>query len=307
MRDYALLHKEMNGEDIYIRKSEVMCVYKRYGDTILFLTNGGEAAVKESLEEVVKLLDGGAGFLTEADVKCKEDDDDEPVELDEDDAPIEIMDDGYEGDDDEPKPVTDGGRNLIRDTSPIEVSDVTRVNDLSDYTVEQLYRKWGDQLPERHRQILASRYGFDGGEKTVYSKLAEIYGVGTERVRQIVLKCLRRMTGMEVREQYERKEKEKAEALMAAVDNGEFTWYDYPVGEALELTVRSSNCLKNAGVKTVAELCQRTEDDLWKVRNMGRHSLSEIKDKLKACGLRLGMTDEEIRQAKVVYLPGLSY
>lgn len=306
MRDYVLLHKEMNGEDIYIRKSEVMCVYKRYGDTILLLTNSGEAAVKESLEEAVKLLDGGAGFLTEADVKCKEDDDGAPVEVDDDDAPIEIMDDSNEDDDYEPKPITDGSHNLIRDTTPIKISDVTRVNDLSDYVVKQLYEKWGDQLPERHRQILATRYGFEGGEKIVYTKLAEIYGVHTERVRQIVLYCLRRMRGMEVNEQHIREEKEKAEAFMTAVDNGEVNWYDYPVGEAFELTVRSSNCLKNAGVKTVADLCKKTEDDLWKSRNMGRHSLSEIKDKLRVCGLRLGMTDEEIKQAKVVYLPGLS-
>ena len=307
MRDYALLHKEMNGEDIYIRKSEVMCVYKRYGDTILFLTNGGEAAVKETVEEAVKLLDGGAGFLTEADVKCKEDDDDEPVEVDDDYAPIEIMDDSNEDDDYEPKPITDGSHNLIRDTTPIKISEVTRVNDLSDYVVKQLYEKWGDQLPERHRKILATRYGFEDGEKTVYTKLAEIYGIHTERARQIVLKCLRRMKGMEVNEQHIREEKEKAEAFMTAVDNGEVTWYDYPVSEAFELTVRTSNCLKNAGVKTVAELCKKTEDDLWKVRNIGRHSLSEIKDKLRVCDLRLGMTDEEIRQAKVVYLPGLSY
>ncbi len=65
---------------------------------------------------------------------------------------------------------------------------------------------------------------------------------------------------------------------------------DTPV-EELELTVRSSNCLKNAGIKTIGDLAKKTEEEITKTRNFGKKSLSEIKDKLREWGLTLGMTD----------------
>ncbi len=57
--------------------------------------------------------------------------------------------------------------------------------------------------------------------------------------------------------------------------------------EELELSVRSSNCLKRAGINTVEELVDKTEDDLMKVRNLGKKSLLEIKDKLDELDLDL--------------------
>ena len=57
--------------------------------------------------------------------------------------------------------------------------------------------------------------------------------------------------------------------------------------EELELSVRSSNCLKRAGINTVEELIDKTEDDLMKVRNLGKKSLQEIKDKLEELDLEL--------------------
>lgn len=57
--------------------------------------------------------------------------------------------------------------------------------------------------------------------------------------------------------------------------------------EELELSVRSSNCLKRAGINTVGELIDKTEDDLMKVRNLGKKSLQEIKDKLEEMELSL--------------------
>ncbi len=65
---------------------------------------------------------------------------------------------------------------------------------------------------------------------------------------------------------------------------------DTPV-EELELSVRSSNCLKNANIKTIGDLTRRTEDDIAKTRNFGKKSLQEIKEKLKEWNLSLGMTD----------------
>jgi DNA-directed RNA polymerase subunit alpha len=65
---------------------------------------------------------------------------------------------------------------------------------------------------------------------------------------------------------------------------------DTPV-EELELSVRSSNCLKNANIRTIGDLTTRTEDDIAKTRNFGKKSLQEIKEKLAEWGLALGMTD----------------
>jgi len=63
-----------------------------------------------------------------------------------------------------------------------------------------------------------------------------------------------------------------------------------PVDE-LELSVRSSNCLKNANIKTIGDLTSKTEDEIAKTRNFGKKSLQEIKEKLKEWNLSLGMTD----------------
>jgi DNA-directed RNA polymerase subunit alpha len=65
---------------------------------------------------------------------------------------------------------------------------------------------------------------------------------------------------------------------------------DTPV-EELELSVRSSNCLKNANIRTIGELTRKTEDDIAKTRNFGKKSLTEIKEKLLEWNLNLGMTD----------------
>lgn len=61
--------------------------------------------------------------------------------------------------------------------------------------------------------------------------------------------------------------------------------------EELELSVRSSNCLKNANIHTIGELTKKSEDDITKTRNFGKKSLEEIKAKLEERGLSLGMTD----------------
>ena len=64
--------------------------------------------------------------------------------------------------------------------------------------------------------------------------------------------------------------------------------------EELELTVRSSNCLKNANIKTIGDLTKKTEEEIAKTRNFGKKSLSEIKEKLKEWNLSLGMTDYSV-------------
>ena len=59
--------------------------------------------------------------------------------------------------------------------------------------------------------------------------------------------------------------------------------------EDLELSVRSANCLKNAGINTIGELVQKTEAEMLKTKNFGRKSLSEIKDILNEYSLVFGM------------------
>jgi DNA-directed RNA polymerase subunit alpha len=61
--------------------------------------------------------------------------------------------------------------------------------------------------------------------------------------------------------------------------------------EELELSVRSSNCLKNANIKTIGELTRKTRDDIAKTRNFGKKSLQEIEKKLEEWNLSLGITD----------------
>jgi DNA-directed RNA polymerase subunit alpha len=57
--------------------------------------------------------------------------------------------------------------------------------------------------------------------------------------------------------------------------------------EELDLSVRSYNCLKRAGINTVQELITKTEEDMMKVRNLGRKSLEEVQEKLEELGLGL--------------------
>ena len=62
--------------------------------------------------------------------------------------------------------------------------------------------------------------------------------------------------------------------------------------DELELSVRSYNCLKRAGINTVEELTNKTSEDMMKVRNLGRKSLEEVLAKLKELGLQLNVGDE---------------
>lgn len=77
----------------------------------------------------------------------------------------------------------------------------------------------------------------------------------------------------------EKEDNEKEKVLEMSIDE-------------LELSVRSYNCLKRAGINTVEELCNKTSDDMMKVRNLGRKSLEEVLAKLKELGLQLQPAEE---------------
>jgi DNA-directed RNA polymerase subunit alpha len=72
---------------------------------------------------------------------------------------------------------------------------------------------------------------------------------------------------------------------------GEGRVLEMPI-EELELSVRSFNCLKRAGIDTIGQLTDRTEEDMMKVRNLGRKSLDEVKQKLVGLGLGLRPSEE---------------
>lgn len=73
--------------------------------------------------------------------------------------------------------------------------------------------------------------------------------------------------------------------------------------EELELSVRSSNCLKNAEIRTIGDLTRKSEEEIAKTRNFGKKSLSEIKEKLKEWNLSLGMTDYSVLKTSI-RIPG---
>ena len=62
--------------------------------------------------------------------------------------------------------------------------------------------------------------------------------------------------------------------------------------EELDLSVRSFNCLKRAGINTVEDLISKSEEEMMKVRNLGRKSLEEVLAKLDALGFSLTPDDE---------------
>ena len=86
-------------------------------------------------------------------------------------------------------------------------------------------------------------------------------------------------SAMKIDVMVEKEEEDKGKSITMSIDE-------------LELSVRSYNCLKRAGINTVKELCDKTPEDMMKVRNLGRKSLDEVLGKLKELGLSLHTGDE---------------
>lgn len=130
------------------------------------------------------------------------------------------------------------------------------------------------------------------GQVTNYDKLTlEVWtngsirpDEGTSLSAKILSEYLRQFIGLtetvnDVEIMVEKEEEEKDKILEMTI-------------EELDLSVRSYNCLKRAGINTVEELAQRTEEDMIKVRNLGRKSLEEVIHKLHELGLSLKESDE---------------
>ena len=84
---------------------------------------------------------------------------------------------------------------------------------------------------------------------------------------------------------------QQADVMIEKADDAKEKVLEMNIDE-LELSVRSFNCLKRAGINTVEELTNRTPEDMMKVRNLGRKSLEEVLAKLKELGLQLNQGEE---------------
>ena len=131
------------------------------------------------------------------------------------------------------------------------------------------------------------------GQMTDYDKLTlEIYTNGTldpDEAVSLAAKVLSEHLNLFI----DLSENAKTAEVMVEKENNEKEKVLEMNIDELELSVRSYNCLKRAGINTVVELCSRTSEDMMKVRNLGRKSLEEVLAKLKELGLQLNSSDEQ--------------
>lgn len=137
------------------------------------------------------------------------------------------------------------------------------------------------------------------GQLTNYDRLIlEIWTDGTSRPEMALVeasKILRKYINpfvqySEIGEETVQEEVVSEEEEAPEVDEELAEKLDTPI-EALDLTVRSNNCLESINIQTVGQLVKMTEADLLKVRSFGKTSLREIQRKLTDMGLSLGMTE----------------
>ena len=144
-------------------------------------------------------------------------------------------------------------------------------------------------LAERERRVLDFRYK-DG---LTFEEIGKRFCVTRERIRQIHAKALRKLRHpgrlnylkYGVSGVIDRKTENAREAALASLPKP-----DKPEDitlEELELSVRSYNCLKRAGMNTLRDVSEMTFDELCHVRNLGKHSLDEICAALTNYGIRL--------------------
>ena len=130
------------------------------------------------------------------------------------------------------------------------------------------------------------------GQQTDYDKLTlEIYTNGTldpDEAVSLAAKVLSEHLNLFI----DLSENAKTAEVMVEKENNEKEKVLEMNIDELELSVRSYNCLKRAGINTVEELCNRTPEDMMKVRNLGRKSLEEVLAKLKELGLQLNPSEE---------------
>jgi DNA-directed RNA polymerase subunit alpha len=131
------------------------------------------------------------------------------------------------------------------------------------------------------------------GQATDYEKLTlEAWTNGAVSPRDAVGLAAKLMKDhLQIFINIEEDEEEEAEGPVVEVSDEEKGALYEKLGKSvdeMELSVRSYNCLKNANIRTIGELVQKTESEMLKTKNFGRKSLNEIKEILATMGLSLG-------------------
>jgi DNA-directed RNA polymerase subunit alpha len=132
------------------------------------------------------------------------------------------------------------------------------------------------------------------GQATDYEKLTlEVWTNGAVSPRDAVGLAAKLMKDhLQIFINIEEEDEEEAESAAVEVSDEEKGALYEKLGKSvdeMELSVRSYNCLKNANIRTIGELVQKTEAEMLKTKNFGRKSLNEIKEILAGMGLSLGM------------------
>jgi DNA-directed RNA polymerase subunit alpha len=132
------------------------------------------------------------------------------------------------------------------------------------------------------------------GQATDYEKLTlEVWTNGAVSPRDAVGLAAKLMKDhLQIFINLEEEDEEEAEGAVVEVSDEEKGALYEKLGKSvdeMELSVRSYNCLKNANIRTIGELVQKTESEMLKTKNFGRKSLNEIKEILATMGLSLGM------------------
>ena len=130
------------------------------------------------------------------------------------------------------------------------------------------------------------------GQITDYDKLTlEVWTDGTISAKEAVSLAARSMTEQLNLFGTRSQEAMDAEIMVEKDDKGKEKALEMTI-EELDLSVRSFNCLKRAGINTVEDLINKSEDEMMKVRNLGRKSLEEVMAKLDSLGFTLTKDDE---------------
>ncbi len=141
------------------------------------------------------------------------------------------------------------------------------------------------------------------GQATDYEKLTlEVWTNGAVSPRDAVGLAAKLMKDhLQIFINIEEDEEEETESTVVEVSDEEKGALYEKLGKSvdeMELSVRSYNCLKNANIRTIGELVQKTESEMLKTKNFGRKSLNEIKEILSGMGLSLGMKLDDWPQAQ---------
>ena len=134
-------------------------------------------------------------------------------------------------------------------------------------------------LTEREKTVIKHRY--ENGE--TYDETAEIFHVTRERIRQIICKALEKLTSQNVFNKLMVVSLEEYKSIEAQLSTEKIV-YKFNIRDAsideIGLSVRETNCLKRANVKTVKDLLDKDMDDLLQIKNLGKRSAASIQRKL---------------------------